>query len=352
MTTYGCPKPVAGTITPDKGINNQVVNVTITGEKFNKTTTVKLVQEGQADIIATDLNLVSDKEITCSLDLNGKAAGKWDVAISNIGRWTKKVKTVTIPGGFTIENTVPTITAVNPSQASNKGPVTLSVTGTELHNDVSVKLVGNGSEIPMTNIKANESYTGLTGDVDLTGIKPGAYQVVVTDAAGKTGSFDGFTVSEAVAAETSKTTTAETKKPTPSPEATPITIDQNGLLKPIFFDYDKSVIKANQQSSLKANLAVLKENKDLYIVLGGHADERGSVEYNLILSAKRAQAVKKQLVNAGIKPSKIIVFAYGKEFPAKKGHGEDFWWFNRRVDITLWKAPPSKKEALTENTNL
>jgi peptidoglycan-associated lipoprotein len=85
----------------------------------------------------------------------------------------------------------------------------------------------------------------------------------------------------------------------------------------------------------------------LYIFLGGHADNRGSKEYNLQLSAKRANNIKKILVDQGIDPKRINVYSYGKEF-AQKGTSESIQRLDRRVDIQLWEAPPTKMQGVKE----
>ena len=82
------------------------------------------------------------------------------------------------------------------------------------------------------------------------------------------------------------------------------------------------------------------------ILLGGHADERGTREYNLELSEKRAEAIKEFLLTKGIDSSKITIYAYGKDYPIKKGHDESSWWYNRRVDILVWESPPTKEQGL------
>jgi len=93
-------------------------------------------------------------------------------------------------------------------------------------------------------------------------------------------------------------------------------------------------------------LAHLEKNSKLFILLGGHADERGTREYNLDLSAKRGEAIKRYLLEKGISPEKFVIYSYGKDYPLKKGHDESSWWENRRVDVMVWEARPRKIQGI------
>ena len=74
--------------------------------------------------------------------------------------------------------------------------------------------------------------------------------------------------------------------------------------------------------------------------------KRGTGEYNLELSEKRAEAIKEFLLAKGIDLSKVAIYAYGKDYPIKKGHDESSWLYNRRVDILVWESPPTKEQGL------
>jgi peptidoglycan-associated lipoprotein len=120
----------------------------------------------------------------------------------------------------------------------------------------------------------------------------------------------------------------------------------NKLLNSIFFDFDKSLIRQNQRVAVDAALKILKENSQFYISISGHTDERGTSKYNIGLSDRRAKTIQNYLVAQGIDPNRIVVFAYGEDFPLKKGHFKSAWRFNRRVDIQLWEAPPIKEQCV------
>jgi outer membrane protein OmpA-like peptidoglycan-associated protein len=125
-------------------------------------------------------------------------------------------------------------------------------------------------------------------------------------------------------------------------------VSLNEQLESIFFDFDKSEIRADQIDALNNNLEILKSRPDLYIIMGAHADERGSRDYNIELSGRRAVSVKEYLIKAGIAEDHFIVYAYGKDHPLRKGHDEVSRSYNRRVDILIWDTKLSSEEVLAE----
>jgi peptidoglycan-associated lipoprotein len=101
----------------------------------------------------------------------------------------------------------------------------------------------------------------------------------------------------------------------------------------VYFDYDKSDIKAEFKSVLEEHAAYLAANPNVHVRLEGHADERGSREYNLALGENRANATKRTLGILGISESRFTILSYGEEKPTKLGHDEGSWQYNRRVEI-------------------
>ena len=77
----------------------------------------------------------------------------------------------------------------------------------------------------------------------------------------------------------------------------------------------------------------LKQNKNILIIVEGHCDEKGTVEYNLALGQKRAEAVKAYLTKSGVDAGRIKAISYGKELPVDPEHTEDAWSKNRRANI-------------------
>ena len=101
----------------------------------------------------------------------------------------------------------------------------------------------------------------------------------------------------------------------------------------IYFEFDRSNLTSKSIQTLKSALNALIENSSINISLAGHADERGTREYNLALGQRRAEAVSDYLVLNGIDKSRITVMSYGEERPAAFGQDEMSYAKNRRVEI-------------------
>ena len=102
----------------------------------------------------------------------------------------------------------------------------------------------------------------------------------------------------------------------------------------VFFAYDSAAISKDAKSGLLAQSEYLKEHKDAKVQVAGNCDERGTVEYNLALGAKRANAAKQVLVKDGVAASRVKTISYGKDRPAVKGTGEKVWSQNRNATTT------------------
>lgn len=253
VLTLACPAPQISLVSPDKGHNNETVDIVITGAKFHKSAYVKLIKSGEEEIVGANLQ-ITKTQITCTLDLRGKALGSWDLVVGNIGSMSKKEKPTVLTNGFTI-------------------------------------------------VAA------------------------------------GTTVKEEPKKE-------EPKKEEPKEEKPVVKDDPNKDLKSIYFDFDDASVRKDQLEFLDENIKILKKNAKLKVILGGHADDRGTAEYNQDLSMRRAEAVKEYLIEKGISASRITVFAYGEEYPAVEGQNESAWAYNRRVDVSLWEYVPAKENAL------
>ena len=101
----------------------------------------------------------------------------------------------------------------------------------------------------------------------------------------------------------------------------------------IYFEFDKSNLTSKSIQTLRSAVNALKENSSIKITLAGHADERGTREYNLALGQRRAEIVSDYLVLNGIQNQRITVKSYGEERPAVIGQDEQSYAKNRRVDI-------------------
>ena len=101
----------------------------------------------------------------------------------------------------------------------------------------------------------------------------------------------------------------------------------------VYFDFDKTNLTSKSLQTLKSVANALNDNPDLDVVLAGHADERGTREYNLALGQRRAEAVSDYLVLNGIKKDRITVKSFGEERPISLGQDEESYSKNRRVEI-------------------
>ena len=101
------------------------------------------------------------------------------------------------------------------------------------------------------------------------------------------------------------------------------------------FDFDSAELTVSARSTLNRQAAFLSLNPDLMIVIEGHADERGTREYNLALGERRATAVRDYLVAKGINAARVRTVSYGKERPAVSGSDEAAWAKNRRASTIL-----------------
>ena len=101
------------------------------------------------------------------------------------------------------------------------------------------------------------------------------------------------------------------------------------------FDYDQAVIRQNDQGTLDRKASVLGANPNVKIQISGHADERGSDEYNLALGNRRAAAAKRYLESKGIDASRMDVVSYGEERPLNPGHDEAAYAQNRLDEFAI-----------------
>ncbi len=104
--------------------------------------------------------------------------------------------------------------------------------------------------------------------------------------------------------------------------------------KSIYFEYDQSTLTAEGKSICEAIGTLMKEVPEITARIEGHADERGTNEYNLALGERRSQVVKQYLASYGIEAGRLSVISYGEEKPAVDGHDEASWAKNRRAEFT------------------
>ena len=129
---------------------------------------------------------------------------------------------------------------------------------------------------------------------------------------------------------------AETTGAAPQTGADSRALDsQAGLLgkRRVYFAFDSSAIDSDSRAVIEAHAAHLVANPGTKLVLEGHADERGTREYNLALGERRAQAVERMMRTLGVAANRIKTTSYGEEKPVALDHNESAWQLNRRVEI-------------------
>lgn len=117
-------------------------------------------------------------------------------------------------------------------------------------------------------------------------------------------------------------------KPSPVADSEPA-----GNVRTVYFDFDKSEIRSDARDALRNNASVIGKGDGGRITVEGHCDERGSTEYNLALGERRANAVKRYLVDLGVPSSRLRTVSFGEDRPAVQGHDESAWRYNRRADF-------------------
>jgi peptidoglycan-associated lipoprotein len=111
--------------------------------------------------------------------------------------------------------------------------------------------------------------------------------------------------------------------------------ERGGPLQDVHFAYDSYELSSAAQEALRANANWLESNPQARVEVEGHCDERGTVEYNLALGAKRARAARDYLVALGIAPEQLSTISYGEELPLCRDASESCWQQNRRAHFLV-----------------
>jgi len=168
------------------------------------------------------------------------------------------------------------------------------------------------------------------------GLGPGEYTVTVTarDAAGK--AVAQCAAKFKIPAPPPPPPAVVAPPPPPAPPPVDLVEEAMKYVKDVFFDFDKSDIRADQKDAVGANAQWLRDHSTVGVTIEGHCDERGTREYNLALGERRANAVRDALVALGVDPAQIKTVSYGKErpfcteHPTEKDAQEACWQSNRR----------------------
>jgi peptidoglycan-associated lipoprotein len=114
--------------------------------------------------------------------------------------------------------------------------------------------------------------------------------------------------------------------------------DFASVFKIIFFEYNSSLVKGQQNLDTAQNIAnYLNSHPYTYIFIAGHCDERGPEAYNFALGANRANAVRNLLIHNGVHPDQVFTVSYGKERPMVMEHHEEAWSQNRRAEFRVYQ---------------
>jgi peptidoglycan-associated lipoprotein len=123
---------------------------------------------------------------------------------------------------------------------------------------------------------------------------------------------------------------AQAEKPSPAPVA-----QMAANFNRVFFEYDSTTLSAEGKASLEANAGIMQEFPDIKLEIQGHADERGTTEYNLALGQKRADSVVQYMLAKGVASSRVKSVSYGEERPLDGRSTERAWEMNRRAEFVI-----------------
>lgn len=112
-------------------------------------------------------------------------------------------------------------------------------------------------------------------------------------------------------------------------------INAESPLNDIRFDYDSAALTSGARMELESHARWLRRFRSVTVLVEGHCDERGTVEYNLALGERRAMAAYNYLLSLGVAADQLKTISYGKEFPLDLGHTEDAWARNRRCHFVI-----------------
>ena len=155
-----------------------------------------------------------------------------------------------------------------------------------------------------------------------------------TDSSATSSSSTAATTGTSTATSTASTSTTATAAENETP-AEKMKREFTKVGTTVLFDFDSSQLSDYAQKVLDRQAAFLKAQPEARIILGGHADERGTREYNLALGERRAAAARDYLVAKGVNSARIRIISYGKERPTAVGSTEAAWRLNRRAESVL-----------------
>jgi peptidoglycan-associated lipoprotein len=112
-------------------------------------------------------------------------------------------------------------------------------------------------------------------------------------------------------------------------------VREQGLLQTVYFDFDRAELRSDARERLSTNARFLQQHPELIVAIEGHADERGTQEYNLALGDRRAETTRSYLGNLGVPGDRTKTVSYGEERPECTESFEECWWKNRRAQFVV-----------------
>ena len=203
--------------------------------------------------------------------------------------------------------------------------ITLSASPDSIKAEAETTLSWNSTNADSVVISGGVGNVSTSGSVRISPPESTTYTAVARGEGGEATASARVTVIE--------------EKPQVVVQETDLEILQNairdGLIKPVFFDYDKSDLSEESRAVLAENARWFRQYQDAQIVVEGHCDERGTEEYNLALGDRRAQATRDYLIELGVSPGRLEAVSFGEERPFVQGSGEEVWSKNRRAHFSL-----------------
>jgi len=176
-------QPTITQVWPEEWENDEAVYVSIEGTNFVDGIEATLKKAEQPDIDGTDVQYTYPTQIVCCFDLNGVVIGDWDVYVEN-----PSTENYTLENGFTVTESLPTVTSIDPNEGMAEENVDVTITGNNFGVGAEVKIVKGGSEIVGTSTIANP--TKIISNIDLVGADTSDWDVVVTNPSGGRVSLD------------------------------------------------------------------------------------------------------------------------------------------------------------------
>ena len=226
----------------------------------------------------------------------------------------------------------PAAAAAAPAAAPCAAPViTLTADNATVARGANVSLTWNARNTTSVDIQPGIGAVAATGTRSVTPASSVTYTATATGPCGTAADTLRLTVNAPAPA--APVTAPAARGGVTAPPAPNLTVEQlvEKNMLPINFDYDKSDIRDDQKCKIQSESAFLKSNANIKLTIEGHADERGSEEYNLALGDRRAASVKAALAALGIPENRLSTVSYGEERPVCRFQTEECYAENRRA---------------------